>query len=852
LSAETTRRRPSGRARGTRAGAILLCALVWATLCASPSWAAGSHGGGARLVVKMSGLPRGAPGKAVVRGPHGFDRTISRSETFAGLPPGAYSVTTVPVILHRAYKEIPAESKALPVRRHLHVHLRRAGKAVAEVAYGTIRSSSVRTLGSQILAVVGNPESPQGVVVSKDSAAGIVVGSILARTPDAMLPHGLFDRVTATRDRHGEVVLSFAPASLWEAFPALDLETTVPLAESVLPEGAARASDLSSIDLGLGRDLFQKKLAASCGASPSGWSLAPSGSIQPSLRVEIHRHYLVVPYGELSLELKGSLGLDATIPKGVHCGFTVSGPGVDGVVPVAGVPVPVEGGVDFSVSIQSAGPIQVNANLGVDATGGMTFDGAKVKPIVDFKPKASGSVVGSGGEVDLGPDFEVGIGALDGNAHVGVTPGLAAKGTSGGCELDLKGSVGAGIDAAGWHPSINSPSVTKALYKCPTPPSGGGQKPSGGGVNTPGGGSSSGTWTIQSVPAPAAQYSSLWGVSCPTAGFCMAVGTSEAEGLIERLGPGRWSIEPGATVPGAQSVALYEVSCVSPTSCTAVGGQGTGSGEQPLVEHWNGVQWTYQPGPSVSVPYTRLLSISCADESWCMAVGEADYGDGESTEIAEHWDGSSWTVESLPSPEGSDARALSGVDCVGRGFCAAVGGYDNDEGTFTGHAYGDTWNGTGWTLGTVVGPPANEYSGLAGVDCVSSAYCAAVGYWDAGLGTDAQPMAVGWSGASWTDQPLPSLGSPELGGETPGVFCSSSTACITVGRYADEAGGGVLAERWDGASWTSMATPPVPGALFADLNDVFCVTATSCVAVGDSLATATGPGQPLVETYSGP
>jgi len=830
------------------AAAALLCLVALAALHPTPAAAAAPPARGARLAVEVSGLPGGAPARAVVRGPGGFRRLVTHSRTLAGLAPGSYAISVAAVVTRRPYKEVPAGSKAFPVRHRVRVHLRGGGKAVAQVAYGTIRSSSVIALASPVLAVVGDPEDPRGVVVASKAGARIATGSILAQAPGNVLPHGLFDRVTGKSTRRGRAVLSLAPASLWDAFPALDLETTVPLGESVAPAGAARASGLSAIDLGLGRDLLQKKLAASCGAPPSGWSLTPSGSIQPSLTVAIHRHYLVVPYGELKLALKGGLGLDATLPKGVHCGFTVSGPGIEGVVPVAGVPVPVEGGVDFSVSIQSAGPIQVKAKVGLDVSGGMSFDGASVKPIADFKPSASGSVTGSGGEVDLGPDFEVGIGALDGNAHVGISPGLAAKGTAGGCELDLKGSVGAGIDAAGWHPSINSPALTKALYKCPALPSGG-AKPGGGG--TPGGGSSSGSWTIESVPAPASHNSDLYGVSCLGGGFCMAVGSAEAEPLIERRGAGGWSIEPGATLPAGGSAQLYGVSCVTATSCVAVGGQTQGGVEEPLFEHWNGVQWSTQSGPPAPAQYSRLIGVSCVDESWCMAVGEGDYGDGGSVEIVEHWNGSSWSLEGAPSPEGSDARSLAAVDCLNRSFCEVVGGYDNDQGIFTGHAYAAVWNGAGWALQTVTGPAGSQFSGLAGVGCASGGYCAGVGYWDAGLGTHPQPMAVGLSGASWSDQPLPGLGPGETGGEAPGVSCSSTTACIAVGRSGGEVGEGVLAERWDGSTWTRLATPAVPGALLAELSTVSCVTATSCVGVGDSWASETGPEQPLVEVYSG-
>jgi hypothetical protein len=42
-----------------------------------------------------------------------------------------------------------------------------------------------------------------------------------------------------------------------------------------------------------------------------------------------------------------------------------------------------------------------------------------------------------------------------------------------------------------------------------------------------------------------------------------------------------------------------------------------------------------------------------------------------------------------------------------------------------------------------------------------------------------------------------------------------------------------LVERWNGSAWVIVASPNPTGSTASYLNDVSCVTATACTAVGD-------------------
>ncbi len=113
---------------------------------------------------------------------------------------------------------------------------------------------------------------------------------------------------------------------------------------------------------------------------------------------------------------------------------------------------------------------------------------------------------------------------------------------------------------------------------------------------------------------------------------------------------------------------------------------------------------------------------------------------------------------------------------------------------------------------------------------------------------------------SWSIVPSPSPSpAPSLGNTLYAVSCVTATDCFAVGAtdtYIHGAGAKTLVERSDGTSWSVVASPNSATALGSELNGVSCVSATECVAVGD---TYTNPNPPyggtqtetLVEQWDG-
>lgn len=138
------------------------------------------------------------------------------------------------------------------------------------------------------------------------------------------------------------------------------------------------------------------------------------------------------------------------------------------------------------------------------------------------------------------------------------------------------------------------------------------------------------------------------------------------------------------------------------------------------------------------------------------------------------------------------------------------------------------------------------------VSCPVRQACVAVGTTLRGKGTAPQTLlAERWNGRTWSVT-YPALPAGANGGELTGVSCTSASACTAVGAFFTSTGpGNPLAERWNGHRWAIQHTPS-SGRGAIPFAGVSCVSATSCTAVGFYDFGATGTEQvTLVEHWDG-
>ncbi len=241
-----------------------------------------------------------------------------------------------------------------------------------------------------------------------------------------------------------------------------------------------------------------------------------------------------------------------------------------------------------------------------------------------------------------------------------------------------------------------------------------------------------------------------------------------------------------------------------------------------------GPSWKVQSTPDPSPSTNRLLSVSCTSNAECIAVGQDKGSGGRLVTLAEAWNGTAWSVQSTPVPAGARLSGLAGVSCVSTADCVAVGQYRTAAGVHVALAEG--WNGTMWTIEPTPTPAGATFSRLLGVSCVSTTACTAAGYAIDGSGSEV-PLAMRLIGGTWSLESVPSPSGSMLT-ELLGVSCADSSACTAVGQYEPQYGVFVpLAERWDGATWSIQNTPPLQGH-DSLLESVSCVSDARCTAVG--------------------
>jgi hypothetical protein len=381
---------------------------------------------------------------------------------------------------------------------------------------------------------------------------------------------------------------------------------------------------------------------------------------------------------------------------------------------------------------------------------------------------------------------------------------------------------------------------------------------------------SAASWTAQEMPGPSGpSNAAVASVSCPSPALCMAVGTSDfgfnhirtqlvgpIATFAERWDGSSWTVLP--TPAAGTSPMLASLSCPSATFCVAVGSthtQGRQSLEgifsnrssRGLVEVWDGSTWSVRPTPLGAVRGSALSGVSCVSRRFCIAVGST----GLQIAAAMLWNGSTWRRLTLPLVKWGPT--LTAVSCAAARSCTAVGSYDvHETGVADLRPLAERWTGRGhWTVAKPPaerdrfhGKPYSNFTWLTAVSCPSRTACLATG-----LALRTQNFypqggfADGWDGHRWR------IATAGIARDSPldGVSCVAPGDCYAAGQYdprtvTPPSTQRPLIAQWTAGRWSQVALPSVAtmpnpvwfegNLLVPNLFGISCVLQTGCTAVG--------------------
>ncbi|HLI58674.1 MAG TPA: hypothetical protein VKV21_03320 [Solirubrobacteraceae bacterium] len=241
---------------------------------------------------------------------------------------------------------------------------------------------------------------------------------------------------------------------------------------------------------------------------------------------------------------------------------------------------------------------------------------------------------------------------------------------------------------------------------------------------------------------------------------------------------------------------------------------------------------TPPPGSSGAVAVQAMLGgLSAGTTYYVQLVATNSAGAGASAVISAKTEGTPSTPGSGTKPPGPSSpgrtyardvlkarvlagrsETLSGVSCVSRSLCYALG-------TFNGGTFLERWNGRSWTR--VAGH--HGAAPLGGISCTSRSFCLTVG------GTGSRTLAQRWNGRSLS---IVGTVSPAGPGEDllNSVSCVSARDCWAVGatHAAENTPSSALIEHWNGHRFTLASAPSV----LSYLLSISCAGARDCWAVG--------------------
>ncbi len=315
---------------------------------------------------------------------------------------------------------------------------------------------------------------------------------------------------------------------------------------------------------------------------------------------------------------------------------------------------------------------------------------------------------------------------------------------------------------------------------------------------------------------------------------------SDGSTLAEHWNGSSWSIASTPDAGMGQDV-LNGAGASSSTDAWAVGYFTAGLEKRTLIEHWNGTQWSIVASPNSNLDLNVLKAVAAISSTNAWAVGYSENSNQDfRTTLVLHWDGTSWSVVSSPSPDpgtGTPVDALNSISVNSASDIWAAG--DSTSSSIgTDQTLIEHWDGSAWNA--VPSPNVSgTNSGLFAVAAFGTSDVWAVGYSGANFFST---LTEHWNGSTWSIVPSAGTGGSDI------LYAVSGTGTNDVwatGQSGTSPSFVTLVEHWNGSSWSVV---PSVNQLLTDTDTLRGVAAIS---LGNVWAVGTDSTYPLIENWDG-
>jgi hypothetical protein len=359
--------------------------------------------------------------------------------------------------------------------------------------------------------------------------------------------------------------------------------------------------------------------------------------------------------------------------------------------------------------------------------------------------------------------------------------------------------------------------------------------------------SACGSWSLISSPNAGTHSNYLNGVAAISSNDVWAVGNYSGhldnitKTLTEHWNGSQWSIIKSPS-PSSSYNYLTGTAAISTNDVWAVGFTRGGGLNGTLIEHWDGSQWQIVQSPNSGLD-ASLLSVKAISSKNVWAVGSYYTGPTSTQWLVEHWNGQRWSVVPTPFPAGATNGGIDSITTTSATNVWMLGGYVSSSGSSFMTAL--HWNGSTWTVMSL--PNVSTYVNyLRSIVALSAHDVWAVGDEIDNYNSLPHALIEHWNGTQWSV--VQNARSSNVSEVLEGITAISTNSIWAVG--VDSPGNNMsqmLIEHWNGTQW-SIVQSPVDGNAAELRSTIHIPGSTSMWAVGEA-ANSVGTNQTLTTYY---